>query len=142
MPKITAPDAIRLEILKRMKADCNPPEYVWPDSDEDLLACWVDEALVEGGLWDERAQFRGGASESSGVDSAEWSRYYECTQVATKLESGDWVGWTYWYGGGKHGDPGLVPWIDDAVYLTCTPKVVTVNTFEVTPDTKSALKKP
>lgn len=61
----------------------------------------------------------------------EWSRHYESESVAAKLPDGSWVGWTYWYGGGKHGEPEAIDWIDGAYDLTCTEeeKMVTVCTF-------------
>ncbi|PIG09743.1 hypothetical protein [Comamonas sp. 26] len=29
------------------------------------------------------------------------SRHYECNSVAARMPDGSWVGWNYWYGGGK-----------------------------------------
>lgn len=61
----------------------------------------------------------------------EWSRNYESKAVASKTPAGDWVGWTYWHGGGKHGSPEELPWMEDAYDLTCVEeeKMVTVRTF-------------
>ena len=28
-----------------------------------------------------------------------------------------WVGWHYWYGGGKHGEPESIDWIEDAEFV-------------------------
>jgi hypothetical protein len=33
---------------------------------------------------------------------------------------GSWVGWTYWYGGGKHGEPGSIKWVEDAYDVVMT----------------------
>lgn len=41
-------------------------------------------------------------------------RHYECREVAAGMLDGSFVGWTYWYGGGKYGAPESVPWIDKA----------------------------
>lgn len=62
---------------------------------------------------------------------SEWSRHYESKSVAARYIDGSWVGWTYWYGGGKHGDPGSVEWIEYAYGLDCTEeeKLVIVRTF-------------
>lgn len=59
------------------------------------------------------------------------SRHYESKSVAAKYLDGSWVGWTYWYGGGKHGESEAVDWIEYAYDLDCTEeeKVVTVRTF-------------
>ena len=61
----------------------------------------------------------------------EWSRHYESKSVAAKMLDGSWVGWTYWYGGGKHGEPEEIDWIEDAYNLSCTEeeKLVLVRTF-------------
>ncbi len=42
---------------------------------------------------------------------------------------GSWVGWTYWYGGGKHGEPGSIPWIEDAYDVTFVEQLVKVKQF-------------
>jgi len=44
---------------------------------------------------------------------------------------GDWVGWTYWYGGGKHGEPDAIDWLSDAYNLIVTEeeKLVVVRTY-------------
>lgn len=78
---------------------------------------------------DARNDIRGGAVET-GLPCG-WSRHYELKSVAGRTPSGDWVGWTYWYGGGKHGEPEAMDWIDDAYDLQCAEeeKLVTVRTF-------------
>lgn len=61
----------------------------------------------------------------------EYSRHYESMSVAKKMGDGSWVGWTYWYGGGKHGQPESIDWISDAYELDCKEeeKVVIVREF-------------
>jgi hypothetical protein len=62
------------------------------------------------------------------------SRHCESKSVATKFGNDDgtvtWIGWTYWYGGGKHGEPGAIEWIDDAYYLDVEEVVTTVLKFK------------
>ena len=70
----------------------------------------------------------------SGIEthlSCPGSRHYESESVAAKALDGSWVGWTYWYGGGKHGEPEAVPWMEDAYDVACIEeqKMVTVRTF-------------
>lgn len=62
---------------------------------------------------------------------APYSRHYESKSVAAKMPDGRWVGWTYWYGGGKHGEPDAIDWMDSAYFLDCKEeeKLVTVRTF-------------
>ncbi|WP_120970832.1 hypothetical protein [Comamonas sp. lk] len=59
------------------------------------------------------------------------SRHYECNSVAARMPDGSWVGWNYWYGGGKHGEPEALDWMSDAYDLTCTEEQVmtTKRTF-------------
>jgi hypothetical protein len=61
----------------------------------------------------------------------EYSRHYESESVAAQMLDGSWVGWTYWYGGGKHGEPEAVEWLEDAYNLECQEEeqVVVVRTF-------------
>ena len=69
------------------------------EADEDLVWEFQDELRV------------------SGEDTdlvCDWSRYYESKGRAVQALDGSWVGFTYWYGGGKHGEPGSVEWMDDA----------------------------
>ena len=60
-----------------------------------------------------------------------FNRIYEADAVAAQMPDGSWVGWTYWHGGGKHGEPAAIPWMGDAYDLDCAEeeKVVTVRTF-------------
>lgn len=80
-------------------------------------------------LQDAREQVRG-----SGVETGlpcDWSRHYESDAVAAQAPDGSWIGWTYWYGGGKHGEPQAVDWIEYAYDLTVTeePKTIIHRTF-------------
>jgi len=61
----------------------------------------------------------------------ESSRHLESKSVAAQAPDGTWVGWTYWYGGGKHAEPESIDWIEDAYDLVCAEeeKLVTVRTF-------------
>jgi hypothetical protein len=59
-----------------------------------------------------------------------YSRHYECKEVARKLSDGTWVGWTYYYGGGKHGEPEAVQWMENAYNLELTEKEMVVKVQE------------
>src|ERR1035437_9358171 len=54
-------------------------------------------------IYDYEYEFREGEVETD--ISCDYSRHYESNSEATKAPNGIWVGWTYWYGGGKHGEP-------------------------------------
>ena len=74
-------------------------------------------------------EFRGG-KHITGLPTP-YNRHYETRAVAAQCCDGSWVGWTYYYGGGKHGDPESVPWIENAYDLVCTEeeKLVVVRTW-------------
>ncbi|MBN8844832.1 MAG: hypothetical protein J0H88_16445 [Sphingomonadales bacterium] len=98
-----------------------------------LDATGIDDqyaALEEAGdIWDAVSEIRGGEVPSN--LKCDWSRHYESQAVAARYIDGSWVGWTYWFGGGKHGEPETIDWIPDAYALDVTEeeKVVTVRTF-------------
>lgn len=79
--------------------------------------------------WDYESEFRSGDIETD--IPSESSRHYESKSVATKLDDGSWVGWTYWYGGGKHGEPETIDWMEDAYDLAVeeTEQLVVVRKF-------------
>lgn len=59
------------------------------------------------------------------------SRHYECYELAKKI--GDqWVGWTYWYGGGKFGEPERIDWISGAYFLDCIEREILTTVREFT----------
>ena len=93
----------------------------------------VDEAydaIVELDLhWDPMEDIRQGEVETD--IPCEDSRHLESKSVAALMPDGTWVGWTYWYGGGKQAEPRAVDWMDSAYNLNCieTEKTVTVREF-------------
>lgn len=58
------------------------------------------------------------------------SRHYESRSVASQMWDGSFVGWTYWFGGGKHGEPEAVPWIEEAYDVTMTEETRVVRVFQ------------
>ena len=94
--------------------------YLNMDGDEDL----------GDGLRDHEADFRSSGEGSSLPDRAS-SRHYDCDEVARKLSDGTWVGWTYWYGGGKHGEPDAIDWLGKAYDVHCEVVTRPVNVFSI-----------
>lgn len=80
-------------------------------------------------LLDVEGELRKGEIETN-IDSP-LSRHYENKSVAAQAPDGSWVGWTYWYGGGKHGEPEAIDWMNEAYNLDCVAeeKLVVVRTF-------------
>jgi hypothetical protein len=116
-------------------AASNDDDVVLPDAvTAENVDALYDELLVEQDLhWDAKSEMRSGEVET-GIP-CDYSRHYESKAVAAKMPDGSWVGWTYWYGGGKHGEPEAIDWIEEAYDLTCTEeeKLVVVRTFTRTP---------
>lgn len=73
------------------------------------------------------------SGEKSGIKCKEYSRHYECEEVARVLDNGIAVGWTYWHGGGKHGEPEAIDWIDSAYFVDVKQETKIVNTFSKNP---------
>ena len=55
-------------------------------------------------------------TEETGL-ACEYSQSFESKSVASKAPNGQWVGWTYWYGGGKHSYAEETGWAEDAYLL-------------------------
>lgn len=126
---MTPEQRIRRDILIRAIEDND--DLNW---DGELTAENIEEAydsvLVENDAhWDYESDFRCGTEETD--VPCDWSRHYEAKSVARQLSDGGWVGWTFWYGGGKHGEPEAIDWMQDAYELDVTEeeKVVTVRTW-------------
>lgn len=66
--------------------------------------------------------------------TAPCSRNYETKSVAKELLNGKWVGYTYWYGGGKHGNPEEIEWMEDSYFLGYEEKVITKKYFYQQPN--------
>jgi len=103
-----------------------PPEL----TSENIDNVYEEQDMGCDDMQDARNELREGEVET-GLKSKHYSRHYESKEVAAKLPDGSWVGWTYWSGGGKHGEPESIGWMDDAYDLSCIEeeKVVTVQTF-------------
>jgi len=105
--------------------DAEAPKYPCENVDE-----LYDQLVKEGAHWDAKSEVREG-EESTSV-KCESSRHYESKAVAMQFPDKSWVGWTYWYGGGKHGEPEAIDWMEDAYDLNCQEqeKVVIVRSFK------------
>jgi len=96
---------------------------------DDLWSRMMDDGGFCDLLSDALGDFRSSGDE---IDiPCETSRHYCSHSVARLLACGDWVGWTYWYGGGKHGEPDAIDWLSDAYNLIVTEeeKLVVVRTY-------------
>jgi len=115
-------------LIDALKDDGYEVEFEMP-SDENLHEFYCENYMELASIIDAEQEFR-----CSGIETdleAQYSRHYESAQVAKKLDSGVWVSWTYWYGGGKHGEPDAVDWTGSAYQVDCSEeeKTVVVRTF-------------
>lgn len=106
--------------------------YIWRD--EKISTTLTEEEVID--LWDDEDDIYDAISEirTSGYDTgldAPYSRHYESDAVAVQCPNGEWVGFTYWHGGGKHGNPEEIDWIEHAYDVSCVEeqKMMTVRTF-------------
>lgn len=84
----------------------------------------------EGPIMDMTSEFRC-SGRNTDVKVTDFRGYhYEYQSVARKLSGGEWVGWTYLYGGGKHAYPESEPWINDAYLLDVTEVMEPVLKFK------------
>lgn len=133
---MTPQNRIKREILTRaLLADSDlrseMPDIIDLHTDEGVYSAYG--AFVElYAHFDFENDFREGEI-GTGIE-CDFSRHYESKSVAMQMQDGGWVGWTYWFGGGKHGTPEEIEWIEYAYELSCIEqeKMVTVRTFEKT----------
>lgn len=125
---MTPEQKIKLHILQKAIKDGVVDAIKSPITAENVCERF-DAANDDWQLQDYISEFRSGGDATD--IAAPYSRHYESTSVAMKMDDGSWVGWTYWYGGGKHGEPEAIDWMEDAYFLDCKEeeKVVTVRTF-------------
>lgn len=126
----TAPEIIILEIIKQAsdfnpKISVNTPDGLTPAEYYDQL---IDDGF-EDYLYDAANEVRG-SGEITNLDSP-YSRHYESNQLA-RVFGESAVSWTYWFGGGKHGEPEAIDWIDDAFFVKVEQKTTIVNVFSKT----------
>lgn len=124
---MTPEQKLKWAVLAKVAAWEGKPEPDYPCENIDELY----GALVEADAhWDSKSEVRSGLVET-GL-ACDWSRHYESKAVAMKMPDGSWVGWTYWYGGGKHGEPEAIDWMEDAYDVDCheEEKIVVVQTFK------------
>ena len=126
---MTPQQKIKQLILFR-EADLNESDTTFAEAlTADEVDEYYDNLVAADCHWDALEEVRGSGTET-GLP-CEYSRHYESKSVACLALDGTWVGWTYWYGGGKHGEPEAIDWIEHAydVAVTEEEKLVTVRTF-------------
>ena len=123
---LTPEQKLKWAVLARQATfDDEPP----PPYEAEAIEALYEAKSEDYGLQDAQSEVRCGGFDT-GL-KCEWSRHYESTARAMQMPDGSWVGWTYWYGGGKHGEPEAIEWISEAYDVKCVEeeKMVVVRTF-------------
>ena len=125
---MTPEQKLKWVILAKSAEWNNKPAPDYPCKNVDELYDLLTESDEH---WDARSEVRTSGTET-GLECPS-SRNYESKAVAMKLPDGSWVGWTYWHGGGKYGDPDGIEWMGEAYDVECheEQKMVTVQTFTI-----------
>ena len=110
-------------------AETEPPDLTVDQLDEYLMDLQGEDDDRWDNIQDALSEIREG-DEVTDIP-CEDSRHYESKSVAKKMPDGTWLGWTYWYGGGKHGEPDAIDWVDQAYELDVVEQrqMVTTRTF-------------
>ena len=125
---ISPANKVKQEIINLARMWNEEPEVNLSTNEE--IEELYDEMLDQDMLWDAISEIRCGEHETE--VPCDYSRHYESTSVAMKCVDNSWVGWTYWYGGGNHGEPEAVDWIEYAYNLDVEEKeqLVVVRKFK------------
>jgi len=94
---------------------------------DQLYDAFWEETDCADWMQDAEADIRCGEHET-GIDGKNYNRYFEDKEVAMEID-GVWVGWTYYFGGGKHSEPEAVDWIDNAYEIKMETKMMPVLFF-------------
>lgn len=116
---------ILLEIFKVYPESFSEEEKMMLESDDEYTYSLANDNIY---FSEYMQEYRESFDEETDIDH-DWSRHYEAKSVAKQLNNGKWVGYTYWFGGGKHGEPEAIDWIPDSYFLNCEVKVVEKNFF-------------
>lgn len=108
-------------ISKALKDECGQEELT-EDNAQKVFDCIIED--LDGNIQDDYDSYRQGTHETN--IKPDYSRHYESKSVASQMEDGTWIGWTYWYGGGKHSNPEELAWIETAYELTVVEEEVKV----------------
>lgn len=85
-----------------------------------------DALVAVDGHWDAKNEVRC-SGQPSGIPckvDVMLTRHYDHQAVAAKMPDGSWVGWVYWHGGGKFGEPDAIDWMEHAYALDCAEREV------------------
>lgn len=108
-----------LRSSEREEFDFETAFDLFEDQIEELFYELLNDGDKHYGFQDVICEFREGVVQDLDGQMGlkrQWSRHYESYGVAAEV-NGEWIAWTYWYGGGKHGNPEAIEWWEDAYYV-------------------------
>lgn len=101
-------------------------DYEWTEEQlPEITKDNIDDIYYDGDFYEAADEIRRSGVET-GLPKREYSRHYETEEVAIKTPDGSWVGFTFWHGGGKHGNTEEIEWIKYAYDVNCKEEVQTV----------------
>lgn len=114
---------------KALQIDAEWNKTKLPSVNESNIDDYYNALVENDGHWDALSEIREGEHETE--IEPHLSYHYETQSVASKMPDGSWVGWTYYYGGGKHGEPEAIDWVSEAYDLRCSERedVVIIKEF-------------
>jgi len=115
---MTPEQYIKQEILA-LTSDWSGEEFDYNLPAEEIEKLY-DELVTKSEHWDGRNEIRSGQVETD--LECDGGRVFEAKSVAMKTHDGKWVGWTYYYGGGKHADAEGKEWMSESYFLDCNEK--------------------
>lgn len=127
---MTARDRIRQKILHAATGEV----FATADAVADAWTRLSDEGLYD--LDEATQRVRGGECPTD--VPAPGSRHYATRSVAARMLDGTWVGWTFYHGGGRHGEPAQEPWMEAAYDLDVVEVMMPVKVFTRRPPPPSA----
>lgn len=114
--------AIVQRIIKYDKGDFGQP----PIQTGDQIEAAYDLAVENDLHWDWRNEVRESGIETNLPAYAFSSRDYE-VEIHAQLIDNQWVAYPFYSGGGRHGQPEAVEWMEDAFFVDCEEKQVTIT---------------
>jgi hypothetical protein len=116
---LSASDKVRQKIIHLATGEKH-------DTAESICDAWDDlDGHID--LQDYESEVRGGKYKTDIPCESSWP--YESESVAAEMMDGSYVGWTYWFGGGKHSQPESMPWIESAYDLDMKEVMVVQKVF-------------
>jgi len=124
---LTPHQLLKKKIVGRINSQ-NYNDFHEPIGTPEEIEAAYDLAVFKRIHWDFVEEVR-----DSGIKTdlpAPFNRNYEIDIHAHFIDN-QWVAFPYYYGGGKYGEPGAMPWMEESFFVDCKEeeRVVTVRTF-------------